>query len=253
MAANWDFYFCRINGELASIFLNLEFDIDVPDPTRPILGWVWVDMNAPRFDGLSSDEEAPTLHQIEDALRGSLGNLGGLFVGRTTTAGRRELYYYLPSKEGFYEAVNRALFRFDNYRISADTQQDLDWTHYLDHLYPDNAAIQTIRNRSALQSLTARGDDLVKSRKVTHYLYFDTDSPRQKLAQWARKAGYIAFAFPANSQSEQKAFGLSLAHQAFVDQESIDRVTTEIYEKALNLSGEYDRWESEVLRGPIPR
>ena len=68
MSDDWDFYFGRIDGAVSSIFVDLGLRADAPVEKRPWLLWVWVEMRAPRADGLSSGEEAPTLHEIEESL-----------------------------------------------------------------------------------------------------------------------------------------------------------------------------------------
>src|SRR5262249_29302165 len=101
MSESWDFYFARVNGTLASLFVDLGLRPSVPGPDRPCLLWVFVEMRAPRPDGLSTSEEAPVLNQIEDALSAQLASaLRGAQVGRVTTDGRRELYFYAPTAEG---------------------------------------------------------------------------------------------------------------------------------------------------------
>jgi hypothetical protein len=65
MSDDWDFYFCRVNDALSSIFVDPGICADAPDTRRPHLLWLWVPMQAARDDGLSSDLESPTLHAIE--------------------------------------------------------------------------------------------------------------------------------------------------------------------------------------------
>jgi len=72
MSDAWDFYFARVNGCLASIFVNLGLRGTIPVPGRPWLLWVHLQMKTPRRDGLSSSSEAPTLGEIEDSLTATL-------------------------------------------------------------------------------------------------------------------------------------------------------------------------------------
>src|SRR5579872_1803610 len=80
---------------------------DAHPSQEPWLLWTWVYMRSPRDDGLSSDEEAPTLYKIEDALAGLLGNSGAKLVGRITGGGRREFYFYSPRSEDMDSAVEK--------------------------------------------------------------------------------------------------------------------------------------------------
>ena len=90
MPNKWDSYFANVNGELASLFVDLGIRDKSPDPGRPHLVWCWVYMNQPREDGLSSADEAQTLWTIEEDITASVRGKA-TFVGRITTAGRREI------------------------------------------------------------------------------------------------------------------------------------------------------------------
>jgi uncharacterized protein DUF695 len=84
VSVGWDAYLCRVNGELASICLDLD---QQTDPSHPSLLWVWIDMLMPRPDGLSSREEADTLGKLEDVLTQKLtARLDARFVGRITVS-----------------------------------------------------------------------------------------------------------------------------------------------------------------------
>jgi hypothetical protein len=66
--AEWDFYFSNANDVLSSLMVNLSAIRRAPDPAKSWLLWVWVHMLDARYDGLSSETEAPMLFKIEDRL-----------------------------------------------------------------------------------------------------------------------------------------------------------------------------------------
>ena len=68
MSDEWDFYFARVNDAVSSIFVDLGIRDDVPIETRPWLLWVWVVLQAPKPDGLATNEEGRVLHEIGEAL-----------------------------------------------------------------------------------------------------------------------------------------------------------------------------------------
>src|SRR5262245_38738957 len=110
MTENWASCFCRVNGALASIMLDLGLRAEAPLPLKPWLLCVWVYFRQPRPDGLSDEQEAPVLFAMEDALTTNLNpRCGALLSGRITTAGRREFYFYAERKDGFAECVKKAL------------------------------------------------------------------------------------------------------------------------------------------------
>jgi hypothetical protein len=95
LSDDWDFYFARVHDAVSSIFVDLGIRADVPMEKRPWLLWVWVTLQAPKPDGLATNEEARTLHEIGEALNSMVSAVcGAQLVARITGAGRREFYFY---------------------------------------------------------------------------------------------------------------------------------------------------------------
>lgn len=127
MGPNFRPYICNVNDSLASIMVDLGLCGEAPVEAKPWLLWVWVYMQAPRPDGLSSSTEASKLYEIEDAIELHLGREGrAVFCGRITTEGRRELYFYGEKTEGFEKAVGMAMTDFAEYKFSLGVKDDQD-------------------------------------------------------------------------------------------------------------------------------
>jgi hypothetical protein len=116
MAEKWKSYFCKVNDQLASIFVDLSLRDRAPDSARPHLLFVWVQFNNPRSDGLSSSEEFETLNSLGDALVSAVAKeCNAVMPGRITTGGRREFYLYAPDVPNFEKAVTLGLTGFTQY------------------------------------------------------------------------------------------------------------------------------------------
>jgi hypothetical protein len=252
MTGNWDSYFCRVNDELASIFLNLDAAGPDAETIRPWLVWVWVDFRDPRPDGLSSHSEAPVLYEIEDALSGQLGaTVQAEPVGRITTAGRREFYFYAPSIERAEEAVAAAMASFPAYTYDFGVKEDPEWSHYQRVLYPTPREYQRMQNRRVVHALRENGDVLVEPRPVRHWIYFSDPAARK---QFILRVALEDFSVPTNCLSEHpgtvRPFGVCVERQDRVDEQSIDDVVLGLLEHAKATNGEYDGWESKVVVAP---
>src|SRR5215467_7921533 len=95
MSDKWGSYFCNAHGKLASIALNLSLQSKVPVKGKPWLLWVWLYLQSPRADGLSSRAEFDSLSAMEDSLAERIGTAcTALQAGRITTDGHREFYFY---------------------------------------------------------------------------------------------------------------------------------------------------------------
>ena len=247
---HWEHYFSRVNGSLASILVDVGLVGTAPDASRPRLLWVWLDLRSPREDGLSDDREAPALREIEDAIAGAAGAAcGARLAGRITTSGRREMYFYGPGDEGFAAAVKDALARFPGYTLWADSQDDAPWRQYLEVLYPNPRDRERIRNRRVIEALEERGDALKAPRPVRHWIVFERALDRDRFAARAAPLGFT-ISTPAPADPDGRSHRLMLERIDRVDWESINDVTLELLDLAVDSRGVYDGWETEVRTDP---
>ncbi len=248
MSDAWDFYFANVNDVIASLFVDLGIRDSVPDPERPWLLWAWVYFRQPRDDGLSSSEEAPTLNEIEDALTNEVTKTTQAeLVGRITTAGRREFYFYGPQPDHFEKAVASALKRFQDYEFDMGTKEDADWSQYLNVLFPSPEDHQRIKNLHVIEQLEKHGDALKKPRLVNHWAYFESPQDRNKFTAKAVSAGFKVAAQSESENSEaERPFGVNLARVDRVDWDSINEATLLLFRLAQEVNGDYDGWETSV-------
>ena len=78
---NWNFYMCRVDDKSASIRLNLALSNIAPVEDYKYRISIFIKMNNPTEDGLSSDEEYPILCDIEDKVIEKLKTLEDIFAG----------------------------------------------------------------------------------------------------------------------------------------------------------------------------
>ena len=248
MSDKWDFFFAKVNGKVASLFVDLGVREVAPDATHPWLLWVWVYFNHPRENGLSSSQEADTLSEIEDALADAVGNaVDGFLVGRITTDGHREFYFYASSVAGFDDALARSMISFPGYQWDAGTEHDPQWKHYLDVLYPTPRDWERIKNRRVIEQLQRHGDPLKRKRPVFHWAYFTNESSRRQFVAAIKDRGYtVTNQETVDDPSCPHPFGVSFEREDNVDWDSINQVTLELFELADALEGFYDGWETSV-------
>jgi len=246
MTDKWRPYLCRVNGNLASIFVDLGLRSEVPITSKPWLLWVWVYFQQPRADGLSSSEEAPTLFKIEDALNVEISQrCHGIPCGRITTEGRREFYYYGETNLGLNEAVVAALANFVGYRFDKGEQQDSRWEQYQNVLYPSEEDLERIANQDVLAKLEEQGDVPTVPREVVHWLYFRSEASRFLFREAAVKVGFRIVS--ESLTSEDRGFGISIARTQTVDRAQIDKTVVDLLHLAQRFDGDYDGWESPVV------
>jgi len=253
MPDDWVAYFCRVNDNLASIFLNLALQQSIPDRTRPHLLYVWIYFKKPRPDGLSSQEEFQTLSSLEDSLVAAVEQkCGAIMPGRITTSGRREFYFYAPDASNFQAALDVGFANHSNYRYSSGYKDDPDWGQYLKVLFPNPLQRRKIENRKVLDVLESHGDSLLAERDVTHWAYFKNAGDRESFKRASLRLGY---SIEEESFSERaRGFALRFQKKQSVTPDEIDQSVSELFQLAESFNGEYDGWESEIISdqsGPV--
>jgi hypothetical protein len=245
----WDFYFARVNGAVSSIFVDLGLRPDVPLEKRPWLLWVFVDLQAPNTDGLSTNEEAPRLHEIGESLDACVSALcGAQLVGRITGAGRREFYFYGEEPGPLDEAVSRAMQAFAPYQHECGSTLEPEWDQYLDLLYPSDSNLQRMFNRRVLESLSENGDVHETPRQVDHWLEFPNDAARAACRETLLAIEFkVEDEFQAEQPDNAMPHTLVVSRVDSVDSHTINGITLELARLAQQHGGRYDGWECPVI------
>ncbi len=238
----WAFYLTDVNDKVASIFLDLGLRDAAPDSANPHLVCCAVEMKSAREDGLSSAEEADVLGTIEDDLDEALGSLA-IAVGRITTVGLRELFYYSADPEPVESAIRKTLEqKHPSYKYECDVSVDASWDFYLNVLYPSAEEMQLIQNERTVVALAEQGDLHDVPRAISHWAYFSSDEDRQSFLTEAAAAG---FKVEDEFETESGALGVEVEHVERVDE--IDEATLQLFRLAEAHNGDYDGWESMVV------
>jgi regulator of RNase E activity RraB len=252
LSDDWDFYFGRVNGAVSSIFVDLGIRPEVPVEKRPWLLWVFIPLQSPTAEGLSSNSEGARLHEIGEALDAHVSvACGAQLVGRITGAGRREFYFYGEEPGPLEEAVSQAMKDFSEYPQECGSSLEPDWDQYVDLLYPSDTNLQRMFNRRVLETLAERGDSHETPRQVDHWLEFPDDDARA-----ACRDTLVAIEFKVESEflseevEDEMPCTLVVSRVDSVDSHTINGITLELARLAQQHGGRYDGWESPVVGDP---
>jgi len=215
-------------------------------PGRTCLLWVWVYLRFPRADGLSDRVEFDALCALEDELEKRIGGAcDAIKAGRITCDGRREFYFYGATDSGFKSAVAEAFGNFRQYKFDLGSQNDPDWSHFCDVLYPSEEEIEKIKNQEVLNVLMKEGDTLKAVRDVHHWIYCHSDNDRQWLISQVSELGYKIENRIENVTGEYP-FGLQITRDQSVTPNAIDAAVIELF-LARQVNADYDGWEAKVM------
>ena len=225
--SRWDQYFCEVDGSTASFVLDLDLFAQAPIRTRPYVLRIRIRMIDPREDGLSSDEEAQTLGEIESALESAIG-VCAVLAGRYTVNKVRTIVFYCDdeSRVDLVASVFRDLYPF--HKHTAFVQEDVEWATYREFLYPDVLTLRSMTNR----------DQCARMEKLP-------ETPVEILHRFASvDAGFIAEAVARGfREGARDGDVVSIVRADEIDLETIDLLTHPLVKLAAEFGGEYLGWE----------
>jgi hypothetical protein len=247
MSQDWDFYFQRVDDKPASIFVDLGIANEAPIKALPFMSYIRVYMRNPGPDGLSSQKEFDALKSIEDSIDRELtSDSQTIYVGRNTSDGTRDFYFYTAQPGDWEGRVNRLMQLFAPYEFDCGYRDDPEWKTYFEFLYPSDVDRERIKSRSVCDALKKHGDSLTQEREVDHWAYFPNPGARASFIE-----GVLRLGFRVRSMSEpEKAgdrYGVRICRTDLPAPDSIDDVTLPLFKLAVELGGDYDGWETQVI------
>ena len=247
MSQDWDFYFLHVDSKPASIFVDLGLATEAPLERFSYMAYVQLLMNAPRADGLSSREEFDPLKAAEELLERDLAKEGQtIYVGRNTSNGCRDFYFYTANAANWEHQVSRVMQGCDSYQFTCGSRHDPEWETYFGFLYPSEEDRQRIENRRVCDALEKEGDTLSQEREIDHWAYFPTSKARAAFI-----AGALNLGFQVRTTSDPEKgrddYSARVYRVDLPSLESIDNVTMPLFKLAKETGGEYDGWETRVV------
>ena len=199
MSDDWDFYSLRVDSQPASIFVDLGMSKEAPIRSHSTMGYLRVLMRLPREDGLSSREEFDDLIALEDRVTAKVIQDGtAVFVGRNTSSGNRDFYFYVADPTKFEKAAKAAMREFPAYKYETDARADQEWRTYFDFLYPSEIDYQRIMNRRVRQHLKKTATTRATSARLITLLCFRTRRRKLHLQVTFRPRGSSSRAPPTS-------------------------------------------------------
>ncbi|MEJ4089353.1 DUF695 domain-containing protein [Galbibacter orientalis] len=245
---DWTFYFSNVNDKLSSIATDLNLINIAPINGQENVVYVSIKMPNPKENGLSSNEDADELWKIEDAIIKAFDSnkLNYTFAGRLTSNGFRDLYFFGENTILMEKEVSSTMTAFPKYEFDFGHKPDKEWSGYFDFLYPLPRQMQVIQNRRVLEQLEKGGDDLTKAREVFHWIYFKTQNELDQFESFTTSLGFETKNKGKTEQPNEYKFVISISRVDKVGYDEIDEYTLELWEKAQELNGDYDGWETSI-------
>ncbi|WP_227940225.1 DUF695 domain-containing protein [Alkalihalobacillus deserti] len=250
MSDNWNFYIAELDDHLASIVVDLEVTEEVNIKKYKKLFSVKINIKNPTELGYPEEQEDERLGEWEYDLMERLNNEDIIQVGRLTTNGIREFFYYAKKEKHVKIIDQHALAVFDNNGYETDIigiEEDEPWAFYYEFLYPNQYHFQHMSNRELVEMLENEKDDLEVPRMIEHWVEFETLEHLKAFERDIRQKGFTTEEYE-QEKNEDGTYSITISREDSVDYHLIDSVTDTIIETAQKHNGEYDGWESPVIQ-----
>lgn len=252
MQEYWEEYMKPIEGHPAIVSFNAEIADNVPDMEFMYVGFVKVKLNNPTSKGLVSKEEQDDVSFIEDRLEmESLRYRAGKYIGRIITQGEVNFIYYLKLDFEWTDTVNAAMKYFENYSFEHGSRMDMDWEVYTKLLFPTQKEWQIIQNHHSCDALAKAGDNLHASRAIEHKMFFHTEEDREKFIKTIEKEGFKTQKEIAPTE-DTPLHGLQFYRIDTPYYYDIDELTLDLIAKGETCNGQYDGWETSLVKMQSP-
>lgn len=246
---DWAAYLTTIeNDKVGSIVVDLGLKKAAPISTKLNRLRIDIKIKNPRPNGLPSDPEFGILGEIDDRLSSDLKiNNGAVFAGHLFCEGMMSLYLYISDETSFKETVSEAMSHYPDYAYTSKVDREEKWESYNDFLYPLPIQMQSIQNGRVVENISSQGDSLKKERNVVHWIYFKKEADRERFIASLEGLDFTVESKHKTSVGDS-TFVLQLSRHDKVDHQSVDSYTLDLWQKANDAGGEYDGWETEVVR-----
>jgi len=188
-------------------------------------------------DGLPSDLEERRLNAVENRIREKVRERDGIYVGRRTGGGNRDLLFYCEVKPRGLEERIRASIGMEILFIS---RPDPDWMGY-EALLPSPRQYRQIEDWKTVDALLNAGAHPNATHQIEHRVSTSSPKGAQALAKLMEKLELDAIEV-TGSKPDLVVTGLQMA--ALVDIEPINRVSYILENKSPKARGEYEGWSA---------
>lgn len=247
MSEHWEFFPCQMGEHIAFIFYDhgIRETIDSFEENQQVR--FDLTYRSPSDNGLPTDEEFEAVKDVEDRIEAFAASNGGIYVGRVTTAGHRYFYSFVgvaaEQVDGFVDDVNAATGYALEIRIADDPEKKGYWSD----LYPTADDWQMINDSKVVEALKKSGDLAQIKRRIDHWAYFKSKSNAEAFIDWVVEQG---FSLESMDQTRSSSGDWMVQFHRLDSPElyTINGITYSLRHKAIELEGEYDGWETSVVK-----
>jgi len=245
---NWDTYIARYEeGIPGSTTLRMDLINSAPLKDYPFALITGLNYKSERDDRFPQEDALEEIHTREEKIVKFVSfSSDTIHVGTFMSDFQRLQFFYMKSDMGIEKKLKEF---YSQYYAEEEffllVEQDKEWKHYREFLYPNQSTLNYMADQKVLRYLESEGDDLSKSRRVDHWIYFDSQKKLDRFIELV-----VANKFNIEKVDKipigKKNLQIQIWRNDYVD--SIHEITRNLREIANQNDGEYDGWETFVTK-----
>lgn len=245
----WNVYLADYDGKVGSTVLNMSIVNRAPVKSLPYLIVTGINPKEIEDSGLPTKDEFVQQYAFSDGLDTFLlkqptNELVGIF----TSNGERLHYIYVADTLGLRNKImDFYANKYPSYSYYLSIKKDAEWKAYLEFLYPNDYTLEYMDNQFVVDNLIKNADKLDQAREVNFWAYFKTKGDRAKYISYLKANG-----FSVEEEDKDKNFDLPytlrFSKTMAMDITKLTDITFELRKKAKENNGEYDGWETMVVK-----
>jgi Family of unknown function (DUF695)/Regulator of ribonuclease activity B len=245
----WDVYMAKYDKGPGSTMLNMALKRIAPIKNLPFIVVTGVKFKDCNADGFPTEKEFVTLYKVSDSVKAIMdgatkNNLAGTFTYQC----ERLDYYYVADTTRIREKLRKLYdVHFKSYTPYTNIKTDKEWQFYLEFIYPNEETRETMANQKVVIKLQEAGDKLDKPRQVDHWIYFPTEKDRNCFVPYLVQHNFKIETGEKRADSKER-IKLHILRTDKVDLPSINKLTLELRKEAKKCNGDYDGWETFVIK-----
>ena len=247
----WNAYRSWIDDNPAVFRLNLALDEVAPIEGFSYCVRITIELKNPDENGFSTNER-PQIYAIEDQILRPLQSDKDILVAVLTVQGEVTWYFYSQAPEALQERLSATWDTSMGYTYQVECSEDKQWNFFLKGLYPNIYEKQTIYNREILYACQENDDQVEVPRPIEHWLYFDTEQDMLNAIEKAAALGFTVYSSEKVVPEEGKEVQEDLGYCLILSKENtpidIDGDTWDLIDIALDTHGNYDGWETILVK-----
>ncbi len=246
---NWDVYMAQYQKKPSSITLDMGLKTVAPIKTLPYSVITGVSFRNCDSIGMPVKREFPNLYKVSDSVKALIDRATtNKMAGTFTYVCQRFDYYYVSDTANLRKQLTELYAAyFPLYKFYINIKEDKNWTSYLEFLYPNEATYEYMQNQKLVKALQNGGDKLTRPRQVDHFFYFKNEIDRDCFIKYATQKRFKIVS-KEKTTIGNIPFKLRLSRADKVDLAAITRITIEMKKQAKKCNGEYDGWETFVVK-----